>query len=219
MLPFKISTKWITIEVYRRGIVFTVATILLTSGVTLCNENILIALISIINIQVFNAESNNLSLFIGFTLILISLFLFYLLIINWRKEIYSKVFLEIRKSLDSFGTAWRTRIRYASSITLRELHSKAHNDYLSGFNFLRDNQTLIDVECYEKAWELLNKIGEEIIELDTYIKELAKIENNEQNNYDPEKANKASQTFIDTISELYKEFVEIIKEKEKYRIK
>jgi len=58
MLPFKISTKWITIEVYRRGIVFTVATILLTSGVTLCNENVLIALISIINKQVFNAESN-----------------------------------------------------------------------------------------------------------------------------------------------------------------
>jgi hypothetical protein len=219
MLPFKISTKWITIEVYRRGIVFTVATILLTSGVTLCNENVLIALISIINKQVFNAESNNLGLLIGFALILISLFLFYLLIINWRKEIYSKVFVEVRKAVDSFGTAWRTRIRYASSKTLRELHSKAHNDYLTAFNFLRDNQTLIDVKCYDKAWELLNKIGEEIIELDTYIKELAKIENNEQNDYDPEKANKSSQIFIDTISELYKEFVAIIKEKEKYRIK
>lgn len=219
MLPFKISTKWISIEVYRRGIVFSVATILLTSGVTLCNENILIALISTINKQVFNAEGNNLALFTGFTLILISLFLFYLLIINWRKEIYSTLFLEIRKAVDSFGTARRTRIRYASSTTLRELHSKAHNDYLSGFNFLRDNQTLIDVECYEKAWELLNKIGEEIIELDVYIKELTKIKNNEQSDYDPEEANKASQTFIDTISELYKEFVEIIKEKEKYRIK
>ncbi|PZV75490.1 hypothetical protein CLV31_1312 [Algoriphagus aquaeductus] len=219
MLPFKISTKWITIEVYRRGIVFTVASILLTSGVTLCNEKILMALISIINKQVFNSEPNNLALFIGFTLIVISLLLFYLLIINWRKEIYSKVFLEIRKAVDSFGTAWRTRIRYASSTSLRELHTQAYNDYLSGFNFLRDNQTIIDVECYEKAWELLNKIGEEILELDTYIKVLEKKENNESINYDPEKANKESQRYVDVIIQLYKEFVIIIKEKEKYRIK
>jgi hypothetical protein len=219
MLSYKISTKWITIEVYRRGIVFSVATILLTSGVTLCNENILLALLSILNKQVFNIESNNLSLIIGFTLILISLFLYYLLIINWRKEIYSKVFLEVRKAVDSFGTAWRTRVRFASSTTLRELHSKAHTDYLSGLNFLRDNQTLIDVECYEKAWDLLNKIGEEIIELDVYIKELQKIEKNGQGDYELEKANKLSQTLIQIISELYNEFVLIIKEKEKYRIK
>ncbi len=218
MLPFKISTKWITIEVYRRGIVFTVASLLLTSGVIMCNENILLALISIVNNQVFNA-SDNTALYIGFLLILISLFLFYLLIINWRKEIYSNVFLEVRKAVDSFGTAWRARVRHASPSTLRELHTKAHSDYQDGFNFIRDNQTLIDIECYNKTWELLNKVGEEIIELDTYINCLTKIENGEAVDYDPKLANESSSTFVQTIVDLHKEFVELIREKEKYRIK
>lgn len=219
MIPFKISTKWINIEVYRRGIVFTVASLLLTSGVTLCNENIILALISIVNKQLFNVETNNCPIYIGFILILISLFLFYLLIINWRKEIYSNVFREVIKVVDAFGTAYRARVRSASAQTLRELHSKAHAEYVSGFQFLRENQTLIDSECYEKAWELLNIIGEEIIELDAYVNNLTKIENGEIINYDPETANKSSQTFIQTIVIQQKDFVELIKEKEKYRIK
>jgi hypothetical protein len=219
MLPFKISTKWITIEVYRRGIVFIVASLLFTSGINMCNDNILLALISIANKQIYNIDSDNSALYIGLLLILISLFLFYLLIINWRKEIYSKVFLEVRRAVNSFGTAWRTRIRYASSTTLRQLHTTAHADYQAGVTFLRNNQTLIDTECYNKAWELLNKIGEEIIELDVYINSLAKIENGEIINYNPEQANSSSETFIQTIIDLDKDFVKLIKEKEKYRIK
>jgi hypothetical protein len=176
MLPFKITTKWITIEVFRRGIVFSVATILLTSGVTLCNEEIIIALISILNKNIFNTSSDNYSLFVGLFLILISLFLFYLLIINWRKEIYSKLFVEMRKAIDAFGTTWRTRIRYHSSFSLRPLHTLAYDSYLSTLQFLNENQTIIDVETYDKAWKILNEIAEEITYFDFYIKELEKKE-------------------------------------------
>ena len=40
MIPLKIKTKYFTLEVYRRGIVFTIASLLIASGVNLVNGNI-----------------------------------------------------------------------------------------------------------------------------------------------------------------------------------
>lgn len=219
MLPFKITTKWITIEVFRRGIVFSVASILLTSGVSLCNEEIIIALISIFNNQIFHNDCDNYSLFVGLFLILVSLFLFYLLIINWRKEIYSKLFIEMRKAIDSFGTTWRTRIRYASSATLRPLHTKAYSDYTTSLQFLYENQTLIDVETYDRALGFLNLIGEEILYFDNYIRDLEKKELDISHNFDPNRANRETEEKIAEITEQFRGFVDLIKIKEKYRIK
>ena len=58
MIPLKIKTKYFTLEVYRRGIVFTIASLLIASGVNLVNGNIFLAIISIFNKQVFKEDSN-----------------------------------------------------------------------------------------------------------------------------------------------------------------
>lgn len=214
MLPFKLSTKLFTLEIYRRGVVFTVASILLTAGVSLCNENILVALFSD---QFFDTNCNNYSLFVGLFLILISLFLFYLLIINWRKEIYTKTFLEIRKAADSFGNSWRARLKFASTETLRDLHTKAYGGYRAALDFIRDNQTVLDVETYDKSWELLDLIGHEIIQLDVYIEALNE-EIDRAFTFDPEKSNEEAAKEIKIINEKYREFVELIMRKERYRL-
>lgn len=221
MAPFKITTKWITIEVYRRGIVFTVASLLLPSGVALCNQTLLLALLTASNEVLFNVQCGNHSLYVGLFLILVSLFLFYLLIINWRKEIYSKVFYRVQKSVDALGTSWRARIRYASPVMLMPLFSESQEKYEEAASFVRENQTLIDVETYQEAWSLLNKVGEENIQLRHYIGKLEKIETGEisMGDYNPELANKATEEYMDDIKNQYKSFVSLIKRKEKYRIK
>ena len=90
MIPLKFKTKYFTLEIFRRGIVFTVASLIFASGINLVNGNIFLALISIVNKQIFEDTTNDYGFIVGILLILISLFLFYLIIINWRIEIYSK---------------------------------------------------------------------------------------------------------------------------------
>lgn len=124
MHPIKIKTKWISIKIYRKSIVFSVANILLASGVMLCTENIIISLLSIINESLGNQTPRNMSMYFGSGLISVSLFLYYLLITNWRKDIYSKVFNKIQSVMNSFGTAWNHRIYQSSSQILRELNQK-----------------------------------------------------------------------------------------------
>lgn len=219
MVPFKISTKFITIEIFRRGIIFSIASILLTSGVSLCNEEIIIALISIVNKQLFHQDCENYSLFVGVFLILISLFLFYILIINWRKEIYSKVFVEVRKAVDALGTSWRSRIRGASPETLKPLHENAQTAYENGFNFIRDNQAVLDVQTYDTAWNLLNLVGEEIIQLSVYIRDFEKQNESSSHGFDPELANRETEPEMAKIAADYRSFVELIRKKEMYRLK
>lgn len=219
MKQILIATKWFTIEIYRRGIVFSVASILFLSGVNLCNDNVVIALISIFNKQIFNKDSDSYGLFVGLFLILISLFLFYLLIINWRKEIYSEVFKVVRRSVDSFGTTWRVRLRCADADYLRPLHQKAQEQYEKALSFINENQTLIDNDTYSLAWHLLNVIAEEILQLDIYIARLTETSFSDGFHFDPNKANRETVEEIDKINSLNKEFVSHIREKEKYKFK
>ena len=65
MIPLKIKTKYFTLEVYRRGIVFTIASLLIASGVNLVNGNIFLAIISIFNKQVFKEDSNEYGFSVG----------------------------------------------------------------------------------------------------------------------------------------------------------
>lgn len=218
MLPIKLKTKLFTLEIFRRGMVFTIASVLFASGVNLCNGNIFLLIISIVNQQVFDKDANEYGFWVGLFLLLISLFLFYLIIINWRIEIYSKTFLRLRKTLDKYGTAFNYRTHYINSQKLRELHSDAYEEYKNTVHFLNENQTYLDIEIYEFAQDINFKIGKLIIELDVYIKEIVKIENDNETSYDPELANKSVSNDVDRIKNQFNEFVLIIKQKEKFKI-
>ena len=218
MIPFKITTSLFTLEVFRRGIVFTIASILFASGVNLCNGNIFLLLISIFNKQVFKEDVAEYGFWVGVTLIPISLFLFYLIIINWRIEIYSQVFLQVRKTIDVYGTVVNHRYHYIGSEKLRSLQQKAHESYVKTVEFLNENQTNLDIETYNLARGINNKIGESILEFDFYIKEVEKIELNGQGEYDLSLSNKALKDEVSDITEDFNNFVLVIKEKEKFKI-
>jgi len=218
VLPIKLKTKLFTLEIFRRGMVFTIASILFASGVNLCNGNIFLLLISIVNQKVFDKDANEYGFWVGLFLLLISLFLFYLIIINWRIEIYSKTFLQLRKTLDKYGTAFNHRTHYVKSEKLRELHSVVYEEYKNTVHFLNENQTYLDIEIYELAQDINFEIGKLIIELDVYIKEIVKIENDNETSYDPELANKSVSNDVERIKNQFNEFVLIIKQKEKFKI-
>jgi hypothetical protein len=218
MIPLKIKTKHFTLEIYRRGIVFTIASLLLASGVNLVNGNIFLAIISIFNKQVFKEDSNEYGFSVGIFLILISLFLFYLIIVNWRIEIYSKTFLQLRKCLDKYGTLINHRLHYINSDELKKLHFEAHKEYVKTVDFLNENQTNLDLETYNAAVNLNDKIGRKFIELSIYIQEIKKIERKEKTQYNPELANRELPREVDELVRQMDDFVSLIKEKEKFKI-
>lgn len=218
MVPFKIKTKYFTLEIFRRGIVFTVASLLLASGVNQVNGNIFLALISIFNKQVFNEDSNEYGFWVGIFLILLSLFLFYLIIVNWRIEIYSKTFVQLRKCIDKYGTVISHRLHYITSEKLSSLHIDAYNEYLKTVDFLNENQTNLDVATYDAAVNLNYNIGRKFVEIDIYIKEIKKIENNKKTQYNPELANRELPREVDELVKQMDDFVSLIKEKERFKI-
>ncbi|WP_428225508.1 hypothetical protein [Flavobacterium sp.] len=218
MIPLKLETKYFKLEIFRRGIVFTVASLIFASGVNLVNGNIFLALISIFNKQVFNEDSNEYGFWVGLILILLSLFLFYLIIINWRIEIYSKTFVQLRRCLDKYGTAINHRVHYANSEKLRKLHIEAYEEYIKTGEFLNENQTNLDLKTYDAAVDLNYNIGKKFTELDTYIKEINKIENKIETPYNPELANKEMPREIDDLKNELDDFVALIKEKERFKI-
>lgn len=218
MIPLTIKTKYFTLEIFRRGIVFTIGSLLLASGVNLVNGNVFLALISIFNKQVFNEDSNEYGFAVGIVLISLSLFLFYLIIINWRIEIYSKTFIQLRKCLDKYGTAMNHRLHYTDSEKMTILHIEAYNEYLKTVAFLNENQTNLDIQTYEAALDLNFNIGRKFVELDVYIKEINKIENGVETQYSPELANKELPREMDELKNQMNNFASLIKEKEKFKI-
>jgi len=220
MVPFKIEYGKFKIEIFRRGIVFTIASLIFASGINLINGNIFLALISIFNKQLFNDDTNEYGFFVGVFLLILSIFLFYLIIINWRIEIYSKTFVELRKTLDKYGTAINFRLSYASYSELEKLHLEAYEQYKKTVNFLSENQTNLDIETYNSARELNFNIGRKFTELSTYINQIKKIENKEKTDfgYNPELANKGISDELEDLRMQMNEFVSLIKEKEKFKI-
>lgn len=220
MKPFKLQTKFFTLEIYRRGIVFTIASLLFLSGVNLCNGNIFVLLISIINKEAFNEDTSEYGFSVGIFLILLSLFLFYLLIINWRIEIYSECFRKVRKSVDAYGTALNVRYTTMNVETLRKNHKICQGQYIETSEYLNENETNLDSETYNTAIELNNKIGELIIEFDTYINEVEKInKNGGMKYYNPDLANKETRNDVKLVRKKLDEFVSLIKKKERFKIK
>ena len=218
MVPFKLQTKYFTLEIFRRGIVFTIASFIFASGINLINGNIIIAVISIFNKQILKVDSNEFGFIIGIFLLLLSLFLFYLIIINWRIEIYSKVFIQIRKTADKYVEAMNNRVSLSKSSELKSLHKEGYAEYRNTVQFLGENQTNLDVETYTLAWELNKKIGEKYSDFDCFIKEAEKIENNIHTSYNLDTSNIGINKEVDEIVQLHKDFVNIIKEKEKFKI-
>lgn len=218
MVPLKLETRYFKLELFRRGIVFTIASLIFASGVNLVNGNIFLALISIFNQEVFNKNSNDYGFWVGNLLILLSLFLFYLIIINWRIEIYSKTFRQLRKCFDKFGTLNNHRAHYASSETLRKLHIEAYNEYKKTVDFLGENQTFLDTKTYDEAIDLNFEIGKKFIEFDTYIKEVKKIENEIKTDYNPHTANRDLSNETELLKSQFIAFAELIKDKEKFKI-
>ncbi|MDY0932930.1 hypothetical protein [Chryseobacterium sp. CFBP8996] len=218
MTPLKLETKYFTLEIFRRGIVFTVASILFGSGINLVNGNMYLALISIFNKQIFKEDSNEYGFFVGISLIIISLFLFYLIIINWRIEIYGKTFVQLRTCLNKYATAINHRLHFNASEKLRELHVLAYNEYLKTVEFLSENQTNLDIITYEAAIDLNSNIGKKFIELDCYIKEIQKLENNIETQYNPNLANKEIPQEMIELRTQMESFVSLIKEKERFKV-
>jgi hypothetical protein len=218
MIPLKLETKYFTLEIFRRGIIFTVASLLFASGVNLVNGNILLVIISIFNKQIFKEDTIEYGFIVGLILILISLFLFYLIIINWRIEIYSKTFIQLRKCLSKYVTVINFRTQFANSEKLRQLHTEAYNEYIKTVDYLHENQTNLDIETYNSAVRLNTNIGSKFIELDIYIKELNKLENKIETDYRPHLANKEIPNDLDKLRHELNEFVDLIKKKEKFKM-
>jgi len=218
MLPFKLKTKYFTLEIFRRGIVFTVASLLFASGVNLVNGNIFLVLISVVNKHVFDKCLNDYGFWVGIVLILISLFLFYLIIINWRIEIYSKIFIQLRKLVDKYGTLINYRLSYFSSEKLNELRSDLYLEYQNTLKFINENQTNLDIETFQEAIELCHKIGKSFEEFVIYNEELSKFEKNIDSPYSLDLANKELRKDLKDFYISFNQFVEIIKQKEKFKI-
>jgi len=218
MTPFIFKTKYFTLEIFRRSIVFSVATLIFASGINLVNGNIFLALISIYNKQLFNEDSNEYGFWVGVILLIISLFLFYIIIINWRIEIYSKTFIQLRKGYEKFGTLINHRIQYDNSKKLRELHTDAYDEYKNTVTFLGENQTLLDIETYNAAVDFNHNIGLKFTEFDTFIKQSELIEKGEDQDYRLDIANRETPDEAKALNEQFILFVNLIKEKEKFKI-
>ena len=141
-----------------------------------------------------------------------------MIIINWRIEIYSKTFRQLRKSFDKFGTLNNYRGRYYGSEKLRELHIEAYEEYKRTVKFLGDNQTFLDTKTYNVAVDLNFEIGKKFTEFDTYIKQVKKIEDEIETDYSPDLANRDLPRETELLKKQFRDFADLIKEKEKFKI-
>ncbi len=101
---------------------------------------------------------------------------------------------------------------------MRELHVLAYNEYLKTVEFLSENQTNLDIVTYEAAIDLNSNIGKKFIELDCYIKEIQKLENNIETQYNPNLANKEIPQEMIELRIQMESFVTLIKEKERFKV-
>jgi len=101
---------------------------------------------------------------------------------------------------------------------LSSLHIDAYNEYLKTVDFLSENQTNLDVTTYNAAVNLNYNIGRKFEEIDIYIKEIKKIENNKKTQYNPELANRELPKELNELVKQMDDFVSLIKEKERFKI-
>ena len=101
---------------------------------------------------------------------------------------------------------------------MKKLHFEAHKEYVKTVDFLNENQTNLDLETYNAAVNLNDKIGRKFIELSVYIQEVKKIEMKEKTQYNPELANRELPREVDELVRQMDDFASLIKEKEKFKI-
>lgn len=111
-MAYTLTTKYGTFK-YQKPIALTIATTIFLSGLNLLNGNLLYLIIYAIakEQQQPLCDTPWYIFLIGFLLVALSLFVFYLLIVNWRIEVYSKLFYQLQKVTNSYGMAhiWRMR--------------------------------------------------------------------------------------------------------------
>ena len=214
-MAITLTTQWGTFK-YQKPIALTIASLIFLSGINLLNGNLLYLII-----YLFSKNQNSqlcdspwYIYFTGFSLIAVSIFLFYLLITNWRIEVYSKLYYQLQKVTNTYGTAHRTRLSTYDEAKLRPLHAQSYQAYLDAKTFLDENAATLDVDVDSKFGTLLLKIANLIIDLDYYIKKA----NQHTKDYDPVEVNKiADEDFKKAIDD-YEDLKTIVRKKEKFKL-
>ena len=109
-------------------------------------------------------------------------------------------------------------MHYGGSESLRNLHTEAYNEYKTTVYFLGKNQTYLDAKTYNSAVKLNFEIGKKFTEFDTYIRQVKLIEEGKTTSYNPETANREIPAETESILNKFDDFVNLIKEKEKFKI-
>ncbi|MBD1362950.1 hypothetical protein IDJ77_03930 [Mucilaginibacter sp. ZT4R22] len=217
-MAYTLTTKWGSFK-YQKPIALVIASMLFLSGVSLLNGNIPVLILY----YFFGSQGDcfcNSPWYItafGFLVVLLSLFIFYLLIINWRKEVYLKLFYEVQLAVNAFFTGLTMRLNTVDTQVLEQHHTEAHAAYLQALKFVYENATLLDDETDKDCTKLLHAIGLKIIDFKTHIKG---IESNSPGklNYDPHQANSGLAAEMEHIRDLYKKIKSDLRRKNRYKL-
>lgn len=214
-MAYTLTTKYGSFK-YQKPIALTIATTIFLSGLNLLNGNLFYLIIY----ALFRQENQPICdtpwyiYFLGLVLIAIALFLYYLLIINWRIEVYSKLFYQLQKVTNTYGTAHRIRMETFDEVRLRPLHTASYDAYLEAKTFLDENSATIDEEVDDKFSKILIEIAKLIQNLDYYIKN----SNPMQNGWNPQDANDGVQEDYREIISEYKILKSIIRKRERLKL-
>ena len=214
-MAITLTTQWGTLK-YQKPIALSIASLIFLSGINILNGNLLYLIVYLFTKDQSSQLCDNpwYIYLVGFTLIAVSLLLFYLLITNWRIEVYSKLYYHLQKVTNTYGTAHRTRLSTYDETKLRPLHAKSYQNYLKAKTFLDENSASLDPEVDEKFGELLLKIAKLIIDLDYYIKKA----NQHTKDYDPVAVNKIADKDFEEVMDGYKNLKTIVRKKEKFKL-
>lgn len=214
-MAYTLTTQYGTFK-YQKPIALTIATTIFLSGLNLLNGNLLYLII-----YAFAKEEQQ-PLFdtpwyiylMGFSLIALSMFVFYLLIINWRIEVYSKLFYQLQKVTNTYGTAHIRRMRTYSGEILIPLHTEAYQAYREAKQFLDENSATVDQEVDELFSKLLLEIGRLIEDLDYYIKQ----SNPLSSDFSPNDANIGANEDYVKVLEKYRALKLLVRKRERFKL-
>lgn len=213
-MALELTTKWGTFK-YSKPISLTIASTIFLCSVNLINGNLLYLIVYIFTDRKENPPCDTpvYIYIIGLALIFLSLYLFYLLITNWRIEVYSKLYFHLQKAMNTYGTAHRIRMSSTNGARLMPLQVNSYGAYVEAKTFLDENGTSLDPQIEDDAGKLIRLVGEMAYDLDVYI-----INSNNGSGYQPHITNKFIQDEFGSAIELYNDLKLTIRKKEKLKL-
>lgn len=216
-MAIELTTPWGTFK-YQKPIALGIATTLFFSGVSLLNGNFSLLLISYLltNSQELQ-QPWYLNLF-GFLVVLLSLYLYYLLIINWRKEIYSKLYFNVQKAVNAIATAHNLQLHTIDIAKLSEHHTAAYTAYRTATSFIHEHGNILDEETDKRTLELMALVAKQIQHLHFHIQMLQKNKDLGTMSYDPNEGNKICKEEIQDLKTAYIAVKAQLRKKERFRL-